>query len=108
MIMMDDVEVPEANLLPNVKGLKGPFGCLNSARYGIAWGVLGAAEFCFHQAREYQLQRIQFGKPLAAFQLPQRDFADMQTEIALGLESCLTVGRMIDANTGTSPGCFVS
>jgi glutaryl-CoA dehydrogenase len=101
MIMMDEVEVPDANLLPNVSGLKGPFGCLNSARYGIAWGVMGAAEYCFHQARSYTMDRVQFGKPLAAFQLPQRDMADMQTEIALCLESCLAVGRMIDDSTAT-------
>lgn len=101
MIMMDDVFVPDANYLPNAGGLSGPFGCLNSARYGIAWGVLGAAEFCFHAARAYTLDRTQFGKPLAGFQLPQRDFADMQTEIALGLEACLSVGRMIDDNTAT-------
>ncbi len=99
MIMLDDVLVPEENLLPNVKGLKGPFGCLNSARYGIAWGALGAAESCFHTARQYCLDRVQFGKPLAAFQLPQKDFADFSTDISLGLEGCLTVGRMIDEGT---------
>ena len=101
MISLQDVESPEENYLPNARGLSGPFGCLNSARYGIAWGALGAAEACFHMARSYTMDRIQFGKPLAAFQLPQKDFADMQTEIALGLESCLSVGRMIDDNTAT-------
>jgi len=101
MIALDDVEVPDANYLPHARGLSGPFGCLNSARYGIAWGALGAAEYCFHAARQYTLDRVQFGKPLAAFQLPQRDFADMQTEIALGLEGCLAVGRMIDEETAT-------
>ncbi|PRP86951.1 hypothetical protein PROFUN_04933 [Planoprotostelium fungivorum] len=96
MIMMDDVEVPAANLLPNVKGLKGPFGCLNNARYGIAWGTLGAAEFCFHAARQYALDRQQFGAPLASYQLIQKDFADMSTDIALGLQACLRVGRLKD------------
>jgi glutaryl-CoA dehydrogenase len=96
MIMLDDVDIPETNLLPNVTGLKGPFGCLNSARYGIAWGSLGAAEACYDVARQYCLDRQQFGKPLAAFQLPQKEFADMSTSIALGLEGCLAVGRMID------------
>ena len=88
--------VPEANLLPNVKGLKGPFGCLNRARYGIAWGALGAAEFCWHAARNYTLERKQFGRPLAANQLIQKKLADMQTEIALGLQACLRVGRLMD------------
>ena len=95
-IVMDDVFVPEANLLPNVKGLKGPFGCLNRARYGIAWGALGAAEFCWHAARNYTLERKQFGRPLAANQLIQKKLADMQTEIALGLQACLRVGRLMD------------
>jgi len=96
MIMMDDVEIPEENLLPNVVGLKGPFGCLNNARYGIAWGALGSAEFCFHQARDYAVNRKQFGVPLAKFQLIQKDFADFETEIATGLLSCLQVGRLKD------------
>ena len=93
---MDEVFVPEANLLPNVKGLKGPFGCLNRARYGIAWGAMGAAEFCWHAARNYTLERKQFGRPLAANQLIQKKLADMQTEIALGLQACLRVGRLMD------------
>ena len=96
MIMMDDVFVPEENLLPNVKGLKGPFGCLNRARYGISWGTMGAAEFCWHQARSYTLDRKQFGRPLAANQLIQKKLADMQTEIALGLQGSLRVGRLMD------------
>jgi glutaryl-CoA dehydrogenase len=96
-IVMDDVFVPEDNLLPNVKGLKGPFGCLNKARYGISWGALGAAEFCWHAARQYTLDRKQFGKPLAANQLVQKKLADMQTEITLGLTACLRLGRMMDA-----------
>lgn len=95
-IVMDDVFVPEQNLLPNVSGLKGPFGCLNRARYGIAWGVMGAAEFCWHAARNYTLERKQFGRPLAANQLIQKKLADMQTEITLGLQGCLRLGRMID------------
>jgi glutaryl-CoA dehydrogenase len=95
-IVMDDVFVPEENLLPNVQGLKGPFGCLNSARYGIAWGALGAAEFCWHAARQYTLDRKQFGKPLAANQLIQKKLADMMTEITLGLQGCLRLGRMKD------------
>nr|WP_298689926.1 acyl-CoA dehydrogenase [uncultured Dongia sp.] len=97
-IVMDNVFVPEENLLPNVKGLGGPFGCLNNARYGIAWGALGAAEFCWHAARQYTLDRKQFGRPLAANQLIQKKLADMQTEITLGLQACLQVGRMKDAN----------
>jgi glutaryl-CoA dehydrogenase len=96
-IVMDNVFVPEANLLPNVQGLSGPFGCLNKARYGIAWGVMGAAEDCFHRARQYQLDRHQFGRPLAANQIPQLKMANMQTEIALGLQAAITVGRAIDA-----------
>ena len=95
-IVMDNVFVPEANLLPNVKGLKGPFGCLNKARYGIAWGALGAAEFCWHAARQYSLDRIQFNRPLAATQLVQKKLADMQTEITLGLQGCLQAGRLMD------------
>ncbi|HXV23013.1 MAG TPA: acyl-CoA dehydrogenase [Alphaproteobacteria bacterium] len=95
-IVMDEVFVPEANMLPNVKGLKGPFGCLNNARYGIAWGALGAAEFCFHAARNYTLERRQFERPLAANQLIQKKLADMQTEIALGLQACLRLGRLKD------------
>jgi len=96
MIVMEDVEVPERNMFPTIQGLKGPFGCLNNARYGIAWGVLGAAEFCFNYARDYVLQRKQFGNPLARNQLIQKDLADMETEIALGLQSCLQVGRLKD------------
>ncbi len=95
-IVMDDVFVPEANLLPNVSGLKGPFGCLNKARYGIAWGALGAAEDCWHRARQYTMDRVQFGRPLAQNQLIQKKLADMQTEIALGLQGCLRVGRLMD------------
>ncbi len=95
-IVMDGVEVPEENLLPNVAGLKGPFGCLNRARYGIAWGALGAAEFCWHAARQYTLDRKQFGRPLAANQLIQKKLADMQTEITLGLQTCLRLGRLFD------------
>ncbi|KAI8912781.1 acyl-CoA dehydrogenase/oxidase, partial [Gorgonomyces haynaldii] len=96
MIMMDDVEVPEENLLPNVKGLKGPFGCLNNARYGISWGSMGAAEFCVAQARDYLLQRKQFGVPLASNQLIQKKLADAVSEIALGLQASLQVGRLKD------------
>jgi glutaryl-CoA dehydrogenase len=96
MIMMDEVEVGEDALLPDVQGLKGPFGCLNRARYGISWGVLGAAEFCFHAARQYGLDRQQFGTPLAGRQLYQKKLADMQTEIALGLQASLRVGRLMD------------
>jgi glutaryl-CoA dehydrogenase len=95
-IVMADVFVPEANLLPNVKGLKGPFSCLNSARFGIAWGSLGAAEACWHAARQYTLDRKQFGRPLAANQLIQKKLVDMQTEITLGLQSCLRLGRLRD------------
>ena len=95
-VVMDDVFVPDENLLPNVEGLKGPFGCLNKARYGIAWGALGAAEFCWHAARDYTMERKQFGRPLAANQLIQKKLADMQTEITLGLESVLRVGRLMD------------
>lgn len=95
-IVLEDVFVPEENLLPNVKGLAGPFGCLNRARYGIAWGAMGAAEACWHAARTYTLERTQFGRPLAANQLVQKKLADMQTEIALGLQGCLRMGRMFD------------
>ena len=95
-IVLEDVFVPEENLLPNVKGLAGPFGCLNRARYGIAWGAMGAAEACWHAARTYTLERTQFGRPLAANQLVQKKLADMQTEIALGLQGCLRMGRMLD------------
>jgi glutaryl-CoA dehydrogenase len=95
-IVLDDVFVPEENLLPNVKGLAGPFGCLNRARYGIAWGSMGAAEFCWHAARGYTLERSQFGRPLAATQLIQKKLADMQTEISLGLQGCLRMGRLLD------------
>tara|TARA_R110000868_G_scaffold62718_33_gene189405 strand:- start:2883 stop:3566 length:684 start_codon:yes stop_codon:yes gene_type:complete len=95
-IVMDNVEVTEAALLPNVSGLKGPFGCLNRARYGIAWGVMGAAEDCWHRARNYGLERKQFNRPLAATQLFQKKLADMQTEIALGLQAALRVGRLMD------------
>ena len=95
-IVLDDVFVPEENRLPGVEGLKGPFGCLNNARYGIAWGALGAAEFCWHAARQYTLDRKQFGRPLAANQLIQKKLADMQTEIALGLQGCLRLGRLRD------------
>src|SRR4249920_673515 len=101
-IVMDDVFVPDENLLPNVSGLKGPFGCLNKARYGIAWGALGAAEFCWHAARQYALDRQQFGRPLAANQLIQKKLADMQTEIALGLEAVLRVGRLTDAGRASA------
>ncbi|MGK0373192.1 MAG: glutaryl-CoA dehydrogenase [Glaciecola sp.] len=97
-IVMDNVWVPEANLLPNVSGLKGPFGCLNKARYGIAWGSLGAAEFCWHAARQYCLDREQFGRPLAATQLIQKKLADMQTEITIGLMACIQAGRLMDSN----------
>jgi glutaryl-CoA dehydrogenase len=95
-IVMDGVEVPEDALLPNVSGLKGPFGCLNRARYGISWGALGAAEDCWHRARQYTLDRKQFDRPLAATQLVQKKLADMQTEIALGLQASLRVGRLFD------------
>ena len=98
-IVMDDVFVPAENKLPNAKGLGGPFGCLNNARYGIAWGALGAAEFCWHAAREYTMERKQFGRPLAANQLIQKKLADMQAEIALGLNGCLRLGRMMDDGT---------
>lgn len=98
-IVMDGVEVSEEQLLPNAQGLSGPFGCLNKARYGIAWGALGAAEFCFAAARQYTLDRSQFGRPLAANQLIQKKLADMQTDISLGLLGCLQAGRLMDAGT---------
>ena len=96
-IVMDEVFVPEENLLPNVEGLKGPFGCLNNARYGIAWGTLGAAETCWHTARQYTLDRQQFGRPLAANQLIQQKLADMQTDISLAMQGCLRAGQMLSA-----------
>jgi glutaryl-CoA dehydrogenase len=96
-IVLDSVVVPESALLPNVSGLKGPFGCLNQARYGISWGAMGAAEDCFHRARQYVLDRTQFGRPLAAAQLVQKKLADMQTEITLGLQASLQVGRLMDS-----------
>lgn len=95
-IILNNVEVPEENLLPNAQGLAGPFGCLNKARYGISWGSMGAAEFCWHAARTYCLERKQFGRPLAANQLIQKKLADMQTEITLGLQGCLRLGRLMD------------
>ena len=100
-IVMDDVFVPAENKLPKARGLGGPFGCLNKARYGIAWGALGAAEFCWHAARQYTLDRKQFGRPLAATQLVQKKLADMQTEITLGLHACLRLGRLMDADQAT-------
>ena len=100
-IVMDEVFVPDENLLPNVAGLKGPFGCLNKARYGISWGALGAAEFCWHAARQYTLDRTQFGRPLAANQLIQLKLANMMTEITLGLQGALRVGRLLDEGKAT-------
>jgi glutaryl-CoA dehydrogenase len=102
-IVLDRVEVPEGALLPNARGLGGPFGCLNKARYGIAWGTMGAAEDCWHRARQYTLDRRQFGKPLAANQLVQKKLADMQTEIALGLQGALALGRALERGTGAPP-----
>jgi glutaryl-CoA dehydrogenase len=102
-IVLDNVEVPEDAMLPHAKGLGGPFGCLNKARYGIAWGVMGAAEDCWHRARQYTLDRRQFGKPLAANQLVQKKLADMQTEIALGLQGCLALGRGLERGTIAPP-----
>jgi glutaryl-CoA dehydrogenase len=102
-IVLEGAVVPEENLLPNVKGLAGPFGCLNMARYGIAWGAMGAAEFCWHRARQYVLDRKQFGKPLAANQLVQKKLADMQTEITLGLHSALRLGRMLEDHKAAPP-----
>ena len=101
--MLEDCLVPEDNLLPNVKGLAGPFGCLNTARHGIAWGVMGAAEFCWHAARQYVLDRKQFNRPLAANQLIQKKLADMQTEIALGLAGALRLGRMLEQGKAAPP-----
>ena len=95
-IALDDVRIPESSLLPNAAGLSGPFGCLNRARFGIAWGAMGAAEFCWHAARQYTLDRSQFGRPLAANQLIQKKLADMQTEITLGLQGCMRMGRLMD------------
>ena len=100
-IVMDEVFVPAENRLPNARGLGGPFGCLNKARYGISWGALGAAEFCWHAARQYTLDRKQFGRPLAANQLIQKKLADMQTEITLGLTACLRLGRLMDEDRAT-------
>jgi glutaryl-CoA dehydrogenase len=100
-IVMDDCFVPEENLLPGAQGLSGPFRCLNRARYGIVWGTMGAAEFCWHAARQYTLDREQFGRPLAANQLVQKKLADMQTEITLGLQSALQLGRLFDADQVT-------
>jgi glutaryl-CoA dehydrogenase len=102
-IVLEGAVVPEENLLPNVKGLAGPFGCLNMARYGIAWGAMGAAEFCWHRARQYVLDRKQFGRPLAANQLVQKKLADMQTEITLGLHSALRLGRMLEEHKAAPP-----
>jgi glutaryl-CoA dehydrogenase len=102
-IVLEGAVVPDENLLPNVKGLAGPFGCLNMARYGIAWGAMGAAEFCWHRARQYVLDRKQFGKPLAANQLVQKKLADMQTEITLGLHSALRLGRMLEDHKAAPP-----
>jgi glutaryl-CoA dehydrogenase len=100
-VVMDGVEVPDENMLPNAKGLSGPFGCLNNARFGISWGAMGAAEFCWFAARDYALGRTQFGRPLAANQLIQKKLADMQTEIALGLQASLRVGRLLDEHKAT-------
>ncbi len=102
-LVLDGAFVPEENLLPNVKGLAGPFGCLNGARYGIAWGAIGAAEFCWHRARRYVLDRKQFGRPLAANQLVQKKLADMQTEITLGLHAVLRLGRLLEAGKAAPP-----
>lgn len=101
-IVLDDAFVPDDALLPGASGLGGPFGCLNKARYGIAWGSMGAAEFCWHAARQYTLERKQFGRPLAANQIVQLKLANMQTEITLGLQACLQVGRLLDMKQGTS------
>ncbi|MFL5088476.1 MAG: acyl-CoA dehydrogenase [Xanthobacteraceae bacterium] len=102
-IVLDGALIPEDNLLPNVKGLAGPFGCLNGARYGISWGAMGAAEFCWHAARQYALDRKQFGRPLAANQLIQKKLADMQTEIALGLHAALRLGRLLEQSKAAPP-----
>ncbi len=103
MLVLEDCVVPEESLLPNVSGLAGPFGCLNNARYGISWGSMGAAEFCWHAARQYVLDRKQFNRPLAANQLIQKKLADMQTEIALGLSGALRLGRMLEKGTAAPP-----
>lgn len=103
MIFMDNVRIPKENEFPDIAGLKGPFGCLNNARYGIAWGALGAAEFCFHTARDYTLTREQFGAPLAANQLIQKKLADMSTEIAIGRQACLQVGRLLETKQHAAP-----
>ena len=102
-IVLENVEVPAENMLPKAKGLGGPFSCLNKARFGIAWGVMGAAEDCWHRARQYTMDRKQFGKPLAANQLVQKKLADMQTEIALGLHACLALGRGLERGTVAPP-----
>jgi len=102
MIQMDDVFVPDENVLPNVSGLAGPFGCLNRARYGISWGAMGAAEACWHAARSYTMDRKQFGKPLAATQLVQKKLADMQTDISLGLLGALQLGRLMDSHSNSA------
>jgi glutaryl-CoA dehydrogenase len=102
-VVLEDAVVPEENLLPNAKGLAGPFGCLNTARFGIAWGAMGAAEFCWHAARQYVLDRKQFGRPLAANQLVQKKLADMQTEITLGLHGALRLGRLLEAGRAAPP-----
>ena len=102
-IVLDGALIPEDNLLPNVKGLAGPFGCLNGARYGISWGAIGAAEFCWHRARQYVLDRKQFGRPLAANQLVQKKLADMQTEITLGLHAAYRLGRLMEAGRAAPP-----
>jgi glutaryl-CoA dehydrogenase len=102
-IVLEDAFVPEGNLLPNAKGLAGPFGCLNVARAGIAWGAIGAAEFCWHRARQYALDRKQFGRPLAANQLVQKKLADMQTEITLALHATLRLGRLLEAGKAAPP-----
>jgi glutaryl-CoA dehydrogenase len=102
MIQMDEVFVPDENLLPNASGLSGPFGCLNRARFGIAWCAMGAAEACWHAARSYTLDRKQFGKPLAGTQLVQKKLADMQTEISLGLQGCLQLGRLMDEHNASA------
>ena len=102
-VVLEDAVVPEENLLPNAKGLAGPFGCLNMARYGISWGAMGAAEFCWHRARQYVLDRKQFNRPLAANQLVQKKLADMQTEIALGLQGAVRLGRMLEAGKASPP-----
>ena len=102
-VVLEDCVIPEENMFPDIKGLAGPFGCLNNARYGIAWGAMGAAEFCWHQARQYALDRKQFNRPLAANQLVQKKLADMQTEIALGLAGALRLGRMLEQGRASPP-----